>query len=62
MEIRVVAGPAGVEALLLTPDESSRQTLTTAMDEVAARLKVKGIAFRGTVRPRSRAEDALDRR
>jgi len=47
-EIRLRAGAAGIiEAELLTPTASSRQTLAVAMDEVGLRLRAKGIHLRG---------------
>jgi hypothetical protein len=47
-EIRLRTGAAGIiEAELLTPTVSSRQTLAVAMDEVGLRLRAKGIHLRG---------------
>jgi hypothetical protein len=41
-EIHLTHGPNGVHAVVLTEGASSRQTLASAMDEVAKRLKDKG--------------------
>jgi hypothetical protein len=41
-EIHLTHGPDGVHAVVLTQGASSRQTLASAMDEVAKRLKEKG--------------------
>lgn len=47
-EIRLRAATGGVvEAELLTPTASSRQTLAVAMDEVGLRLRAKGVHLRG---------------
>jgi hypothetical protein len=48
-EIHLRHLPGGVEAVVLTRVESSRQTLAVAMEEVARRLQRKGYAFRVTV-------------
>jgi hypothetical protein len=45
-EIHLRQLPGGVEAMVLTRVESSRQTLAVAMEEVARRLQRKGYAFR----------------
>ena len=46
-EIRLQATPGGgvIEAQLLTRVDGSRQTLSVVMDEIAARLRGKGIAL-----------------
>src|SRR4051794_37432516 len=44
IQLRVV--PGGVEALVLTPGQCSRQTLASAMEEIARRLADKGLRFR----------------
>ena len=46
-EIRLQAAPGGgvIEAQLLTRVDGSRQTLSVVMDEIAARLRGKGIAL-----------------
>lgn len=44
-EIQLRAAGSVIEARLLTHGETSRQTLTVAMNEVAARLRKKGIAL-----------------
>jgi hypothetical protein len=43
IQLRVV--PGGVEALVLTPGQCSRQTLASAMEEVARRLADRGIRW-----------------
>jgi hypothetical protein len=48
IHLRSLAG--GVEAVVLTRVESSRQTLAVAMEEVARRLQRKGYAFRAQAR------------
>jgi hypothetical protein len=45
-EIHLRQGPGGIDALVLTRVESSRQTLALAMDEVARRLHRKGHVLR----------------
>jgi hypothetical protein len=45
--------PGGVEALILTGVEYSRQTLAVAMEEVARRLQRKGYSFRAEARDHS---------
>jgi hypothetical protein len=45
-EIHLRNLPGGVEAVVLTRVESSRQTLAVAMEEVARRLQRKGYALR----------------
>ena len=45
-EIHLRHGPAGLEALVLTTVESSRKTLSMAMDEVARRLERRGHMLR----------------
>jgi hypothetical protein len=50
-EIHLRHLPGGVEAVVLTRVESSRQTLAVAMEEVARRLQRKGYAFRLTSSP-----------
>jgi hypothetical protein len=45
-EIHLRQGAGGIDALVLTRVESSRQTLAVAMDEVARRLHRKGYVFR----------------
>jgi hypothetical protein len=49
-EIHLRQLPGGVEAVVLTRVESSRQTLAVAMEEVARRLHRKGYAFRAQAR------------
>jgi hypothetical protein len=41
-QIHLRTGPGGIQAAVSTSTESSRQTLVTAMDEVARRMKDKG--------------------
>jgi len=45
-QIHLVERPGGIELRLLTHHEDSRQTLALAMDEVAERLRGKGIDLR----------------
>jgi hypothetical protein len=47
-EIHLRHLPGGIEAVVLTRVECSRQTLAVAMEEVARRLQRKGYAFRVT--------------
>jgi hypothetical protein len=49
-EIHLRQLPGGVEAMVLTRVESSRQTLAVAMEEVARRLQLKGYRFRAEAR------------
>jgi hypothetical protein len=49
-EIHLRQLPGGIEAVVLTRVESSRQTLAVAMAEVARRLQRKGYAFRAEAR------------
>jgi hypothetical protein len=41
-QIHLRTGPGGIQAAVSTTNESSRQTLSTAMDEVARRMRDKG--------------------
>jgi hypothetical protein len=42
LQIQLTHGPAGLQAAVLTQGASSRQTLVSAMDQVAQRLRQKG--------------------
>ena len=42
LQIHLSHGPAGLQAAVLTQGASSRQTLVSAMDQVAQRLRQKG--------------------
>jgi hypothetical protein len=42
LQIQLTHGPAGVQAAVLTQGASSRQTLVSAMDQIAQRLRQKG--------------------
>jgi hypothetical protein len=50
IHLRQLGGGGGIEALVLTRVESSRQTLAVAMHEVARRLQRRGRAFRAAYR------------
>lgn len=62
-EIRVREGAGGLDAAVLTKSESSRQTLISAMEEVARRLQGKGHVLRlavGAHQPRAAGNSADD--
>jgi hypothetical protein len=63
-EIRVREGAGGLDAAVLTKSESSRQTLISAMEEVARRLQGKGHVLRLVAvahQPRAAGNSADDR-
>ncbi len=63
-EIHLRQGPTGIDALVLTGTESSRHTLSVAMNEVARRLKLRGVSLRldGESAPPRRPRSQVDER
>lgn len=59
-EIHLRLAPPGIDATVLTRLESSRQTLSVAMQEVARRLQQRGLVVRTTVAQAGRGEVAHD--
>src|SRR5687767_1568845 len=61
-ELHLRAGPQGVDASVLTATESSRQTLTSAMDAVARRLETRGHVLRTSFAGAGRQDRGQDPR